>query len=389
MQIVKMKVKELKPWEGNPRQIDEESLAGLTASVTRFGLVQPIIWNKRTKRVVGGHQRLKVLLAQGAKETDVVVVDLSMGQERAMNLALNNPAIAGDFSPDVEAILDEIAASDEDLYDDLRLGEIEWVDDTEGPEVVDDAVPDPPAKAITKKGDIWTLGEHRVLCGDCTNAGAVKQLWGTSRAAWMWTDPPYGVDYTGKTKNALKISSDNAVDLSALLSKSFQVADSILEEGAPLYIAHPPGVLSLQFGAAVLGVGWHFHETLVWVKDSMVLGHSDYHYKHEPILYGWRGKNRKWYGGRTQVTVLEHERPKKSENHPTMKPVRLVAANLQNSSRSGDVGYDPFLGSGTTLIAAEQLDRICYGLELEPRYCDVIVERWENLTGKKASRKSS
>ena len=197
----------------------------------------------------------------------------------------------------------------------------------------------------------------------------------------MWSDPPYGVLYTGKTKDALTIENDDAAGLPGLLSAAFGTADEVLAEGAPIYIAHPPGALSVVFGQCFLGVGWHLHETLVWVKNSMVLGHSDYHYKHEPILYGWKGANRRWYAGRDQVSVFEVDRPSRSEEHPTMKPVDLIIAHLQNSTRRGDLVLEPFAGSGSTIIACESLSRCARAVEIEPRYAAVCLKRWADMTG--------
>ena len=251
----------------------------------------------------------------------------------------------------------------------------------------EDDVPEAPEEPITRPGDLWVMGEHRLLCGDATNADDAARLMGDVLACWMWTDPPYGVDYVGRTKAALTIENDGAAGLRNLLDVAFAVAEGVLADGAPVYVAHPPGVLSLVFGQAFEAAGWHYHQGLVWVKDTMVLGHCDYHYKHEPILYGWRGKNRVWNAGRDQVSVFEIERPKRSEDHPTMKPVELVAACIRNSSKAaGDIGYDPFCGSGTTIIAAEKLGRRCYAMEISPAYVDVSVRRWQNATGSQAIR---
>lgn len=202
----------------------------------------------------------------------------------------------------------------------------------------------------------------------------------------MWSDPPYGVNYVGKTKDALTIENDGSEDLPSLLDRCFSVADSVLMDGAPIYIAHPAGVLSLIFGQKFVEAGWKFHETLVWIKNSMVLGHSDYHYKHEPIIYGWKGSNRKWYAGRDQVSTLEYDRPQRSELHPTMKPIDLVIHCINNSTRKNDLVYEPFCGSGTTLLACENTNRKCRSVELSPDYCAVILQRFKDATGKEPVR---
>jgi DNA modification methylase len=193
------------------------------------------------------------------------------------------------------------------------------------------------------------------------------------KARWSWTDPPYGVEYKGGT--GLTIENDAAEDLPELLRRVFSAMDAHLVEGAPIYVAHPSGPLSFVFAEEWKRVGWKWHQTLTWVKQTFVLGHADYHHQHEPILYGWKGKNRFWYGGRDKASVLFFDRPARNAEHPTMKPVGLVADGIQNSSRRGDRGYEPFSGSGTTLAAAEQTGRLVSAIELAPKYVAVALER--------------
>lgn len=242
-----------------------------------------------------------------------------------------------------------------------------------------------------KRGDLWLMpaangkGTHRLKCGDSTVDKDVQDLMRGEVAACMWTDPPYGISYVGKTEDALTIENDGSEGLEKLINAALRLANTALAAGAPFYIAHPAGPLSLVFGQAVITVGWRWHQTLMWLKDSMVLGHSDYHYKHEPILYGYtrqeegtgrRGRGHEgWYGDNAQVSVLEFARPKASELHPTMKPLDLIVYCLDNSSKKRDLIYDPFLGSGSTMLASDRIGRICNGLELDPKYCSVILER--------------
>jgi DNA modification methylase len=257
-----------------------------------------------------------------------------------------------------------------------------------------DTVPERPASPITRSGDLWLLGFHRLLCGDATNARDVVRLLDCARAAILWTDPPYGVSYVGKTADALTIANDDAGRLEGLLRSAFTVVHDVLVAGAPFYIAHPAGPLSLTFQQVVTDLGWRIRQTLVWVKDSLVFGHSDYHFRHEPILFGYLpgGQGRRgrggggWYVDDDETTVFEVPRPKVSPDHPTSKPVALITAMLVNSTRSGDLVLDPFAGSGSTLIACEERGRRCAALDLDPRYCDVIVRRWEDLTGETARR---
>jgi DNA modification methylase len=232
------------------------------------------------------------------------------------------------------------------------------------------------------------LGRHRLVCGDATDAAAYERLLGGEQAQLLWTDPPYGVSYMGKTAKRLTIKNDGADGLVELLQGAFARVDEALVPGAPLYVAHPAGRLSLTFGNAFVAQRWRLYQTLVWVKDALVLGHADYHYRHEPILYGYKpGPGRLgrgaagWHGDNAQVSVLEVERPKASREHPTMKPPALIEIALQNSSQRGDLVLDPFAGSGSTLIASERTGRCARLIELDPAYCDVIIERFERLTG--------
>jgi len=232
------------------------------------------------------------------------------------------------------------------------------------------------------------------MCGDSTDPVMVGILMNGQKADMMWTDPPYGVSYVGKTKDALTIDNDGGDNLYELLLSVFQRAVEYLKPGSPWYIAHPPGKNSITFGNAILEADLQFHETLIWVKDQMVLGHSDYHLKHEPIYYGWtkgpgrsgRGNHEgsRWYGNNSQVSIFNVDKPKRSESHPTMKPIQLIVQHLLNSSKKNDIVFEPFSGSGSTLIAAESLSRRCYAMELDPKYVEVAIERWESATGNKA-----
>ena len=250
-----------------------------------------------------------------------------------------------------------------------------------------DAVPEQP-EPRTKRGDLWVLGEHRLLCGDATSSEDLARLMAGAAAQVLWTDPPYGVGYVGKTVRALRIEGDGPGDLAGLLAGAFAAVGDVLAPGAAIYVCHPAGRGARAFWEAFEAQGWRLRQGLVWVKDQMVLGHADYHYRHEPIAFGYapgggaRGRGRSgWYGGNDQDSVLQVPRPSASREHPTMKPVELVRRCIANSSALGDAVLDPFLGSGTTLVACEMLGRRGYGLELDPAYCDVAVERWEEVTG--------
>lgn len=238
------------------------------------------------------------------------------------------------------------------------------------------------AKWQVTLGQVWQIPSihapgkfHRLRCGDSTKPEDLDQLLAGAIAEGVWTDPPYGVNYKGKTAVAMEIENDGAGDLDQLLAGALGNAHRVMAEGAPIYIAHPHGPLSLSFGKAMIAAGFRWHETLVWVKNSIVLGHSDYHYRHEPILYGWKGKNRPWFGDRNKSTVLEYPKPSRSDMHPTTKPTALIAHCLENSSAPGAIWLEPFSGSGATLLAGEATGRVVYAMELDPRYVSVALER--------------
>lgn len=408
-------VADLKPADYNPRKISKAQLDALGHAMKEFGDLGGVVVNVRTGNLIGGHQRVRNLdpkwavvrtscsdktgtISRGHINTpwglfDYREVDWSLTKEKAANLAANQHGGAFDMEG-VSAILGELAALkfDLDLTGFLPDHELRLPGQ---PSVVEDEPPARPKTPTTRLGEVIALGRHRVICGDATIAAHWSSLlWhADGKADCMWTDPPYGVEYVGKTKRKLEIEGDKAQGLREMLVKTFLNATTFaLEAGAAIYVAHPAGALSITFSAAFLNAGWRLHETLVWLKNSMVLGHSDYHYRHEPILYGYvpgggrRGRGALgWYGPNNETSVLAFDRPSRSEDHPTMKPVALVAHCLKNSCKpDGGKVIDPFLGSGTTLIAAEQTGRTCYGMEIDPCYVDVIVERWEKLTGKKS-----
>lgn len=236
-----------------------------------------------------------------------------------------------------------------------------------------------------ESGQLWRCGDHFLICGDSANPEIVSKVMGGAEFDCLWTDPPYGVNYVGKTIDALTIENDSEQGLEDLLVAVFSNINLFMKNGAPFYIAGPPGRQSWEFTSAIRKIpGWLWHETLVWVKDSMVLGHSDYHYQHENIYYGWRGANRSWYAGRDQTTVFHIPRPKRSQEHPTMKPVELIEAHLLNSTCERDVVFDPFVGSGSTIIACERLRRCCRAIDKDPAYVAVCLERFFQMTGRKA-----
>lgn len=405
MKIVRIPIEMINPAPYNPRvdlQPGDEQYEKLKRSIEEFGYVEPLVWNRRTGNLVGGHQRFKILVNEkGYKEVEVSEVDLDETREKALNIALNK--ISGDWeTTKLAELLQELQASDEidfeltgfseEEFDELlEQLDVELEQDIEYEEVEDDEFDveselEKIEEPVTQRGDIWLLGEHRLLCGDSTNLAEIQRLMNGKRAAMIFTDPPYNVDYTGKTKDALKIQNDHMDDESfyRFLYDAFSVMYKVTEEGGPIYVCHADSE-GLNFRKAMIDSGWLLKQCIIWVKNTIVLGRQDYHWQHEPILYGWKpGAAHKWAGDRKQSTVWEYDKPQRNAEHPTMKPIPIPAKAIQNSSYKGEIVFDPFGGSGSTLIAAEKTGRICYTCELDPKYCDVIVKRYEELTGNKA-----
>lgn len=403
--VEQIPIERLRPDPANPRRIGDDELEALTRSIRQWGLVQPVLARRADGIVIGGHQRLVAARRLGLTSVPVIWLNLDADQTRLLGLALNR--IAGTWDEQLLArLLGDLKAEAVDLTlsgfgeDELKelLLSLDAREKADRPESfdLDAALEEATRSPRTAVGDMWLLGEHRLLCGDATDADEVAGLMGDEKAACMWTDPPYGVGYTGKTARALKLANDEPGDVKQLIAAAFSQATAVLEPGAPVYVARPSGQDGLTFFEAFMAAGWQFHQELVWVKDSMVLGHSDYHYRHETIMYGWtpgpgrsgrgRHKGTRWHGDDGSTSVFEVPRPKASRSHPTAKPVELVAAMLANSTRRlGDLVYEPFLGSGTTLIAAERLSRRCFALEIDPRYCDVALRRWERFSSQSAN----
>lgn len=385
---------ELTPFPGNAKRGDVDTIR---ASLRRNGQYRSLVVREIEHGplvVLAGNHTLQALAAEGHPTARCEVIACNDATARRINLADNRTSELGVY--DSDALAELLAALDGDLdgtgysADDLA----DLLDTGHNTKALTDPdeVPEPPAEPVTKLGDVWHLGPHRLLCGDSTDMVAVEAMLDGDRADCMWTDPPYGVDYVGKTKDALTIRNDGAADLPELLAGAFAVATAVLKPGAPFYIAHAD-TNRVAFETAVRGAGWLFRQNLVWVKDTMVLGRSDYHYQHEPVLYGFthaesgsgrlgRGGDR-WFGDNAQTTVLEVAKPARNEDHPTMKPVELVTRCLANSCPPAGIVYEPFGGSGTTLIAAHLTGRAARVVELDPRYADVICRRYQQTTGTK------
>ncbi len=378
MNIQKINILKLKP--------SDEEYIKIKNSILEFGYVAPVIINA-DMTVIGGHQRLKVLKELGYEEIQCIVVDLDKNKEKALNLALNK--ISGEWDNDkLEAILAELKETDIDInitgfsndeVDDILKDIIGSNEDDFDLEEALDEIEEP----ITKVGDVWLLGKHRLLCGNSTQEEDVMRLMNNQYADMLLTDPPYNVDYEG-TAGKIKNDNMNETEFYNLLIDAFKNMHSVAKSGCPIYVFHAD-TEGLNFRNAFKNAGFKLAQCLVWVKNTFVMGRQDYQWKHEPILYGWKeGKAHYFIDSRSQNTVLEFDKPTRNAEHPTMKPIDLLCYLIKNSSKENNLIVDLFGGSGSSLIAAEQTNRICYTMELDPRYCDVIIKRWETLTGQKA-----
>lgn len=398
-EIKTMLLKDLKPAPYNPRKISPQALKGLTASIKRFGLVQPIILNARSGFVVGGHQRIEAMKATGEKDAQVLVVDLPDEEERALNVTLNSPAISGTFTDELQPILDDIRESLPHDFVDLRLDDL-LSDSLSTATGNEDEAPAVPKQTSCKTGDAWILGDHRLVCGDSSKEQVFDKLLGKERVDLCFTDPPYGIDYGAKNRmlNSFQKAGRNLKDIAndvmgkdglyRMLVSTFTLAREHSASHCSYYVTSPQGGELGLMMMMMMTAGLPVKHVLIWVKDSQnfSLGRLDYEYQHEPILFSWNKSHRFYAGGEMRSSVWEVAKPRSSSDHPTMKPVELIQNALLNSSKRGDVVLDMFAGSGSTMIACERTQRKARCIELDPAYCDVIMERWQRFTGRKARK---
>ena len=412
MKIERITINRINPAPYNPRvdlKPGDADYEKLKRSINEFGYVEPIVWNKQTGNLVGGHQRYKILISEGATEVDASIVDLSIDKEKALNLALNritgrwdndklaslleelsdmpdiDVSLSGFDAPEISTILDAATEIDDDDFNVEE--EVEKID-----------------KPITKRGDLIQLGKHRLLCGDSSKKEDLRYLFNNRKAQLLYTDPPYNVDYevnkrpTGKEKRKnkkqwKKIASDNLSQdkYEEWLTGIFENVTPFLDSGAPTYIWNG----FRQFGpmhAILERLGFYIAAVITWAKPNFAISYADYNQQTEFCLYGWREGNgpHRWYGSTSESTLWNVNRDATKEYiHPTQKPVELAARALKNSSIQGDIVLDTFLGSGTTLICAEKMQRVCYGVEYEPKYCDAIVRRYIHCFGKESVSKET
>ena len=386
MEIKELPLKELKPAAYNPRKKlkkGDKEYEKIKKSLLKFGYVDPIIVNEDLT-VIGSHQRLTVLKDLDYETAKCVIVDLPKEDEKALNIALNK--ITGQWDEALLAdLLLDLQESDFNLdltgFEPPEIDDIlSNVHDKELSEDEFDVEEELKKPTVSRHGDIWQLGKHRVICGDSTKAETYKQLLDDRKANLVVTDPPYNVDVE---ETAGKILNDNMSDgdFYQFLLSMFTQVENHMEDDASIYVFHAD-TEGLNFRKAFKDAGFYLSGCCIWKKNSLVLGRSPYQWQHEPCLYGWKKKGKhQWFSDRKQTTIWEYDRPKSSKDHPTMKPIQLMAYPIQNSSMRGTIVLDPFLGSGSTLIAADQTGRVCYGIELDEKFVDVIVKRYIEVTG--------
>lgn len=434
MKIQMWSVDRVVPYKRNPRRNDE-AVAKVATSIKEFGFKQPIVVDKDSVIIVG-HTRLLAALRLGIKEVPVLVaVDLSPAQVKAYRLADNRVHEEAEWDEELLALelgdlsklgfnLDATGFDADEINELLNLDQGGLL-----PGAEEDAVPPTPAKPVTYPGELVQLGKHRVICGDSTDPFVIEKLFAGAKADAVFTDPPYNVNYEG---GAGKIKNDDMEDskFRMFLLRAYSVMFRVLKDGAAVYVCHAD-TEGLNFRGAFKDAGFKLSGCLIWCKDALVLGRSDYQWQHEPILYGWKPTgSHKWYGNRKSTTISEFmleapltevepnlyrlrlgdqwfqirgeklsieeletsvvkvPRPKRNEDHPTMKPVALIDKMLRNSTKKNDLVFDPFGGSGSTLVSCEKLGRTAYLCELEPKFVDVIIARWEQVTGKKSKRET-
>ena len=388
MQIEKRQLSELIPYINNSRKHSDDQVTQIAASIKEFGWTNPILVDG-DNGIIAGHGRIMAAKKLGMTEVPVIeLAHLSKEQRKALIIADNKLALNSDWDSNLLAIeLKDL----QDLGFDLNLTGFD-ADELANillPEQVvgltdEDAIPDAPEEPKTKPGDIYQLGNHLLMCGDSTSIDAVEKLIDGQLVDILVTDPPYNVAYEGS--NGLKIENDDMSDdkFRQFLADAFISASSVMKPGAVFYIWHAD-IEGYNFRGACRDAGFQVRQCLIWNKDSLVMGRQDYHWKHEPCLYGWKdGAAHLWAADRKQSTIIQCKKPKKNDIHPTMKPVELMEYQILNNTKGADIVLDLFGGSGSTMIAAEKLGRKARLMELDPKYCDVIVKRWEDFTGKKA-----
>jgi DNA modification methylase len=425
-EISDIKLSTIKPAPYNPREISNEALTGLRHSLEKFGYVDLLVVNKRTMRIISGHQRYKILQQEGVEKVTAILVDVDEVQEQAMNVTLNNQEIAGVWTAALIPLLEKLRKEAGDDYIALRLKNLRdsvgdmGVENLGDGKTLPDDIPEAPEEPITKKGDLWILGEHRLLCGDATSETDVTKLMDGKKASLLATDPPYLVDYTGmgrpkghhgaggKDWSGIYHEID-IKDAEGFLRGFLSCGLKIIGLNTPIYIWHASArIVLIRQICDELNI--LVHQQIVWVKPCAVLSFAYYPWRHEPCLLCWQKGHKPSYrpldkqvGTVWMIDFLRSGDPAKPEYHsdvweldwegkkrnpglmhPTVKPTEVFAIPMRVHTSPGDICYEPFSGSGSQIIAAERLTRRCFAMEIEPIFCDVAVKRWEEFSGKKA-----
>lgn len=390
MEIIYKKVSNLIPYVNNSRTHSEEQVNQICASINEFGFTNPLLIDEKDN-IIAGHGRLLASKKLKMEQVPCIVLQgLTEAQKKAYIIADNKMALNAGWDEELLKIeIENLKELDFDL--ELTGFNVDELDDILGFNESEEAEEDDyeivvPEEPKSKYGQIYKLGTHYLMCGDSTKLEDVEKLMGETKVDLLITDPPYNVAYEGKTKDALKIQNDSMDNDSfrQFLRDAFSTADAVMKPGAVFYIWHADSE-GYNFRGACYDNNWKVRQCIIWNKNTMVMGRQDYQWKHEPCLYGWKdGASHLWASDRKQTTVIDFNKPQRNGEHPTMKPIGLFDYQIKNNTKPGDVVLDLFMGSGTTIMACEQNGRIAYGMELDPKYVDVIINRWETFTRKKA-----
>ena len=389
--IEKIGIDKLIPYARNARTHSDEQVAQIAASIREFGFNNPVLIADDNS-IIAGHGRVMAARKLNLSEVPCIRLShLSETQRKAYILADNKLALNAGWENSLLSVeLEELVNSGFDIsltgFTQEEMDALKPIEVTEGL-TDEDETPEVPDEPVTRLGDVWLLGKHRVMCGDSTSIESLETLCSNQLVDMWLTDPPYNVAYEGGTKEKLTIKNDSMGDeqFRQFLRDSYTAADAVMKAGSVFYIWHAD-LEGYNFRGAAKDAGWTVRQCLIWKKSSLVLGRQDYQWQHEPCLYGWKdGAGHLWASDRKQTTILEFDKPSRNGEHPTMKPVALFEYQMLNNTKGGDVVLDSFGGSGTTLIAAEKNGRYARLMELDPKYCDVIVKRWQDFTGKKAT----
>jgi len=388
MEFKKLRIDDLIPASYNPRKKlkpGDSEFEKIKNSIKEFGYVDPVIVNK-DRTVIGGHQRISVLKTLGVEEIDCVVIDIDKTKEKALNVALNkvsgfwDESLLADLLKDLEGLDYDLKFTGfdppeiDELFTKLHDKDVKEDDGFDLSKALEEA-------SFVNRGDVWIVGRHRLVCGDATKAEDVQKLANGKKVNLVVTDLPYGVSYVGGSGLSIKNDDLKGEEFYKFILDSFNNMAANMAPGASIYVFHAD-TEGLNFRKAFVDAGFHLSGVCIWKKNSLVLGRSPYNWIHEPILYGWlKTGNHKWYTGRSETTVWNFDKPKKNESHPTEKPIGLLAYPIKNSSQVNGIVMDTFLGSGSTMIACEQTDRICFGMDLDEKYVSVALRRYANFVG--------